>query len=188
MRLGVLVGMFPYLVSRGHPPALFNELGGALIDFGASGRDVVLKKKKKVSVTEEVQKRVEGEKKKKMGERAENTYNSEFIKRPRLLNIPQRLVQILEFDIDLLLRVFRGFDSLGLERLDGLDLARDVVFLWLERGKLALDFVDDGRVLERRAVLGEVDGLGLLLQLLQLAAGVVVALFEGLKGGRGAAF
>ena len=53
---------------------------------------------------------------------------------------------------------------------------------------MALDLVDDGTVVERGAVVREVDFLGLGLELVNAAAGVVVALFEGLKGGCGLAF
>lgn len=44
---------------------------------------------------------------------------------------------------------------------------------------MLLNVVDDGGVLENAAVVGEVDGVGLLGQLGELAAGVVVALLEG---------
>lgn len=43
---------------------------------------------------------------------------------------------------------------------------------------MVLDLVDDGLVLQDAAVVGEVDGLGLLGQDLDLAAGVIVALLE----------
>lgn len=36
--------------------------------------------------------------------------------------------------------------------------------------------------------MGEIDGLGLVLQQVEAAAGVVVALLEGLQGGCGLAF
>jgi hypothetical protein len=48
---------------------------------------------------------------------------------------------------------------------------------------VVLDLVDDGLVLEDTAVVGEVNGLGLLGQDLDLAAGIIVALLERLKRG-----
>ena len=47
------------------------------------------------------------------------------------------------------------------------------------------DSVDDGRVLEHGAVVGEVDGLRLLGEHGYFAARIVVALLEGLEGGGG---
>jgi hypothetical protein len=111
-----------------------------------------------------------------------STYHSEILKRPSLLNVPQRLLQILQLLINHGLGVLRALDSLGLERLDGLDLAAHVVRGRLEGLELLLDLVDDGRVLERAAVSGEVDRLRQLRQLLNLAAGVIVALLEGDEG------
>ena len=52
---------------------------------------------------------------------------------------------------------------------------------------MVLDLVNDGLVLQDAAVVGKVDGLGLLGQDLNLAAGVVVALLEGLQRGGGLA-
>jgi hypothetical protein len=52
---------------------------------------------------------------------------------------------------------------------------------------VVLDLVDDGLVLQDAAVVGEVDGLGLLGQELDLAAGVVVALLEVLERSGGLA-
>ncbi len=43
--------------------------------------------------------------------------------------------------------------------------------------------VDNGLVLERRAVVAEVHGLRLLGELLEPAAGIFIALLEGVKGG-----
>ena len=53
---------------------------------------------------------------------------------------------------------------------------------------MLLDLVDDLRVLEDRTVVAEVDGGGLVLQLRDAAAGVVVAFLEvgELRGGRAA--
>lgn len=52
---------------------------------------------------------------------------------------------------------------------------------------MVLDLVDDGLVLEDVAVVREVNGLGLLGQDLDLAAGVIVALLEGLERSGGLA-
>jgi hypothetical protein len=51
-----------------------------------------------------------------------------------------------------------------------------------------LDLLDNSLVLQRAAVLGEVDRLRLVGELLELAAGIVVALFESDKGVGCAAF
>lgn len=48
---------------------------------------------------------------------------------------------------------------------------------------MVLELVDDGLVLQDVAVVGEVDGLGLLGKELDLAARIVVTLLEGLEGG-----
>lgn len=112
-----------------------------------------------------------------------STYHSQILKRPRLLNIPQRLVQILQLLIDYTLRLLSALDSLRLKRLDRLQLPGHIVRSRLEGLELLLDGVDDGAVLELVAVLGEVDGGGLFRELGELAAGVVVALFEGEEGG-----
>lgn len=50
---------------------------------------------------------------------------------------------------------------------------------------MLLDLIDNGLVLQHLAVVGEVDGLGRFGQDLNLAAGVVVTLLEGLERGSG---
>lgn len=112
------------------------------------------------------------------------TYNGEILKRPSLLNVLQRLLQILQLLINHGLGLLCALHSLGLECLDGLNLARDVVGGGLESLELLLDVVDDGRVLQHGAVVGEVDRLRLLRQNSHLAARIVVALLEGREGGR----
>lgn len=52
---------------------------------------------------------------------------------------------------------------------------------------MVLELVDDRLVLQDLAVEREVDLLGSLGEDLHLAAGVIVALLEGLEGGRGLA-
>jgi hypothetical protein len=116
-----------------------------------------------------------------------NTYHSQILKRPCSLNIAQRLLQISQLRINLTLRLLRALHSLGLKSLDGLDLALDIVLLGLESVDLLLDVRDDFLVLERAAVVGEVDGLRLVLQLLDSAARIVVALLEVGEGVGGAA-
>lgn len=53
---------------------------------------------------------------------------------------------------------------------------------------MLLHLIDHGGVVERGAVAGEIDGLGLLGEGGKLAAGVVVTFLEGLEGGGGGAF
>ena len=50
------------------------------------------------------------------------------------------------------------------------------------------DFVDDGRVLERRTIGGEIDRLRRGRELGDAAAGIVVAFLEGEESGGGLAF
>lgn len=107
------------------------------------------------------------------------TYDGEVLERPGVLDVLQGLLQVLELGVDLCLGLLCALDGLGLEGVDGLELPVDIVLLWLEGGELLLDLVDDGLVLEHAAVVGKVDGLGMFAQLLELAAGVVVALLEG---------
>lgn len=50
---------------------------------------------------------------------------------------------------------------------------------------MSFDLVDDGRVVQRAAVVLEVDGLGLRAEQVDFAARIIVALLEGLqRGGR----
>ena len=70
-----------------------------------------------------------------------------------------------------------------LKRLDGFDLPLHIVRGRFERLEVAFDLVHDACVVEGAAVLLEVDGLGLRLEQVELAARVVVALLEGLEGG-----
>lgn len=111
------------------------------------------------------------------------TYHSEFLEGPCRLDVAQRLVQVLELQVDLVLGSLGVLDGLGLEGGDGLELAVDVVGGGLEGLEALLDLVNDGLVLELGAEVGEVDGGGQLRQLLDLALGVVVARLEGLQGG-----
>ena len=111
-----------------------------------------------------------------------STYQSEVLPRSRVLDVAERLLEVLELDADLLLGLFGVLDGLDLERLDGAHLALDVVRLGLERLEVVLNLVDDTLLLEQRPVLLEVDLLRLLRQQLQASARVVVALLERLQG------
>lgn len=107
------------------------------------------------------------------------TYDGEVLERPGLLNVLQSLGQVLELGIYLDLGLLCALDGLSLESVNGLELPVDIVLLRGEGVELLLDLVNDGRVLENGAVVGEVDGARVLAQLLDLAAGVIVALLEG---------
>lgn len=109
------------------------------------------------------------------------TYHSEILKRTSRLDILQRLLEVLQLGLDLTLGLLSVLHSLGLKGIDSLQLAGNIVGGGLEALEVLLDLVDDGLVLEHTAVVREVDGLRLLGQNLHLAAGVVVALLEGLQ-------
>lgn len=116
-----------------------------------------------------------------------NTYHGEVFEGTGGLDVLQGLLQVDELSVDLALGLLGVLDGLGLESIDGLQLAADIVGGGLEALEVVLDLVNDGLVLEDAAVVGKVDGLGLLGQDLDLAAGVVVALLEGLQRGGGLA-
>jgi DNA-binding transcriptional ArsR family regulator len=115
------------------------------------------------------------------------TYHSEVLEGTGLLDVLERGSQILQFQIHSLLGRLGVLDSLHLERINGLQLAADIVGNGLEGLEALLDLVDDGLVLQGRSVGGEVDSGRLVRQLLDLAAGILIALLEGLKGGNGLA-
>lgn len=112
-----------------------------------------------------------------------STYHSELVERSGLLDVLQRLLEVLQLEVDLLLGGLGILDGLNLEGLDGLELAGEIVGRGLELLEALLDLVDNGLVLQDTAVVGEVDGGGLLAEDLDLAAGVLVALLESLEGG-----
>lgn len=116
-----------------------------------------------------------------------STYDSEVLEGSGGLNVLQGSGKVLELQVDGLLGSLGVLDGLGLEGIDGLQLARDIVGDGLEGSESLLDLLDDGLVLEDGSVGGEVDGGGLLGKGLELAAGVLVALLEGLEGGNGLA-
>lgn len=112
------------------------------------------------------------------------TYHGELVEWTSGLDVCQSLLQILQLSVDLALGLLGTLHGLRLECLNGLDLSLDIVLLWLESVELLLDVVDHVLVLEDAAVLGEVDGLGLLGKDLDAAARIVVALLEvGERGG-----
>lgn len=110
------------------------------------------------------------------------TYDGEFIKRPGSLNILQSLLQVHQLSLNATLGLLSRLDSLSLKGVDSLDLTRNIVSGRLEGLEVILNLVNDGLVLERLAVVREVDGLRLLGQHGHFAAGIVVALLEGLEG------
>lgn len=112
-----------------------------------------------------------------------DTYHSEILEWPSRLDVLEGLLQIPQLRIDLALGLFRALHGLGLESLNGLDLPLNIVLLGLESSKLLLNIGDDVLVLQDAAVLGEVDGLGLLGESLDLAARVIVPLLEVAEGG-----
>lgn len=115
------------------------------------------------------------------------TYNSEFIEGTGGLDVLKGLLEVAEFSLNLALGLLSALDSLGLEGINGLQLAGNIVGGGLEVLELVLDLVDDGLVLQDAAVTGEVDGLRLLGKELNLAARIVVTLLESLQRGSGLA-
>lgn len=115
------------------------------------------------------------------------TYHSELVEGTSGLNVLQGLRQATELSLDLALGLLGVLHSLGLESVNGLQLAVDVVGGGLEVLEVVLELVDDSLVLQDAAVVGEVDLLGSLGEDLHLTAGVIVALLEGLEGGCGLA-
>lgn len=113
------------------------------------------------------------------------TYDSEVLEGTGLLNVLQGGSEILQLKINSLLGSLGILDGLNLKGVNGLELTADIVGGGLEGLEALLDLVDDGGVLEGRSVGGEVDGRRLLREHLDLAAGVFVALLEGLKRGDG---
>lgn len=111
----------------------------------------------------------------------EKPYHSQLIERPGRLYVLERLVQLLQLEVDLLLGRLGILDGLDLKGLDGLELAAHVDCRGLESLEPLLDLVNDGLVLEHRPVARKVDRRRELRQLLHPTARVVAALLEGLK-------
>lgn len=164
-----------YLVSRGHPLALGHEGSGLLVDLGLGGGNLVLyTESDKHSLWSQLIYHT-------------NTYHSEVLEGTGSLDVLQGLLQVDQLSLNLALGLLSVLDSLGLEGIDGLQLAVDIVGGGLEVLEVVLDLVDDGLVLEDVPVVGEVNGLRLLGKDLDLAAGVIVALLEGLERSGGLA-
>jgi hypothetical protein len=115
------------------------------------------------------------------------TYDSQVGEWPGILDVLQCLLEVAQLLVHDGLGLLGALHGLGLESLNGLDLASYIVCLGLEGVELLLDVVDDGLVLEDAAVVAEVDVLGLLGEDGDFAARIVVALLEGLEGGGGLA-
>lgn len=111
-----------------------------------------------------------------------STYHSEVLEWSGGLNVLKSLLQILQLSVHLALSLLGALDGLSLKSFNSLDLSLHIVLLWLESGELLLDVGDDVLVLQDGAVVLEVDGLGLLGELLDLAARGIVALLEGGQG------
>ena len=114
-------------------------------------------------------------------------YLCQLLKRPRILNILQCLLQRSQFGIHGNLCLFRVLNRFCLKRLNGLDLPCDIVGLGLETLDLLLNLVDDGLVVDLGSVRSEVDGGRKVGENLDLPSGVVVTLFEGCEGSSGLA-
>lgn len=116
-----------------------------------------------------------------------NLIHSELIEWPGGLDVLEGLLKAAELGLNLALGLLSALNSLGLESLDSLQLTGNIVGGGLEGLELVLDLVDNGLVLQDLAVVGEVDGLGLFGQKLNLATGIVVPLLESLERGSGLA-
>jgi hypothetical protein len=111
-----------------------------------------------------------------------NTYHSEILKWSRFLNILQCLLQILQLQINTSLRLLSILQGLCLKSLNRLNLSSNIVCRGFERVEMLLDFVDDGLIFEDGTVVREVNFRGLFGELGHSAAGILVALLEGLEG------
>lgn len=111
--------------------------------------------------------------------RLHNLIHRSLIPRPGPLNIAQRLLQPTQLHAHLIPRLLRILNRDPLELLNRSQLFLDVVGGRLEVLEVGLDLVDHGLVLQLRAVRREIDGLRRVLQLLDFAAGIVVAFLEG---------
>ncbi len=121
---------------------------------------------------------LEKKREKEVFKKKKKTHHREVLKRPRLVNVLERALEVLQLEVHLALGLLGVLHRLRLKRLDGAQLPRHVVRGRLERLEPLLNLADDGLVLQRGAVLGKVDFLRLLRQQLHAAARVVVALLE----------
>lgn len=120
--------------------------------------------------------------------KGEETYDRQFLKRPRALNPLERLPQLSDFLIHQPFCLLCRLQPLRFKRLDCANLSLDVVLFRRKRLELPLHLVDDGRVLQQCPVGRKVDGGRLFGEGLDAAFGVVVALFERREGLECAAF
>jgi hypothetical protein len=116
------------------------------------------------------------------------TYDSQVLKRPSLLNIPEGLVQIHQLFINKALGLLRALHGLQLKGINSFDLPFDIISDWLERLEMLFNLVDDSRVLQHALVVCKVHILGVFAQLLDLAAGIIVPFLECDESIGGAAF
>lgn len=113
------------------------------------------------------------------------TYHSQVLEWPGLLNVLQGLLQVRKLRVNLALGGQGILDSLGLESLDGLQLLGEIDRDGLEGLVGPLNLINDGLVLEDSAVVSDIQLLGQSTENDDLAAGLLVALLERLKGGDG---
>lgn len=130
--------------------------------------------------------------------------HGEILERPRVLDVGECCLELLQLHVDLLRRLlclrhlsharptsapnFRTQTQthrLALKRLDRLHVRRDVVRDGLELAEQLLRVVDDGGVLQHGAVVRGVDGGRLRAVVLREALGLAVSLAEGLQRGDG---
>jgi hypothetical protein len=104
------------------------------------------------------------------------THHCELIERPSILDVLERLLQILQLLIHNALGLLSALQSLGLKRINCLDLPCHIDSLGLEVVESPLNLVNDGGVLQNAAIVGEVDGLGLLAEYDDFSARIIIAL------------
>ena len=117
-----------------------------------------------------------------------DTHHCELIERPGILDVLQRLLQILQLLIHNALGLLGTLQRLGLESLNCLDLPCHIDSLGLEVVESLLDLIHNGGVFQDAAVVGEVDSLRLLAEHEDLPARIIVALLEGLEGSGSVSF
>jgi hypothetical protein len=98
-----------------------------------------------------------------------------------LLDVGQRFLELLELNVDLRSGFLSLLNGLGLERLDGFHVGARVVSNRLELFKCLCGLIDDGGVLEDRAVVVKVDSRRLGESLVVKTLGFGMAFAEGLE-------
>jgi hypothetical protein len=84
-----------------------------------------------------------------------------------------------------LLRVLGALNRLGFKRLNGFQLPIEILFDWLESFKVTLNLVNDRRILQLGAVVGEINVLWLCGEEIKFASRIIIALLEGKESGGG---